>query len=121
MKKSVTAILTVGLILAVGGGVMKSRSDKAHKENDAYYSALMCVISQRQGTGHPADYYLAQFSTVIEKGNASYAFDHKALDEEEANRVIDAYRALTPAQKARFQADDDACRAGLAAALAAHH
>mgnify|MGYP001112797636 CR=1 FL=1 len=119
MKKSVTAILTVGLILAVGGGVMKSRSDKAHKENDGYYSAVMCVITQRQGTDRPADYYLAQFSTVIEKGNASYALDRNALDEGEANRVINAYRALSPAQKARFQADETACRTGLLAALPA--
>lgn len=121
MKKSVTAILTVGLILAVGGSAIKSHRDKTHKENDAYYSSVMCVIAQRQGSDHPAGYYLPYFNKVIEDGNASYALDRKTLDQDEAKRVIAAYLSLDAAQKAQSQGDDAACRAAVLTALGALH
>ncbi|WP_146000960.1 hypothetical protein [Chimaeribacter californicus] len=100
---------------------MKSRSDKAHKENDAYYSSVMCVIAQRQGSDHPAGYYLPYFNKVIEDGNSSYALDRKTLDQDEAQRVIAAYLSLDGTQKAQSQSDDAACRSAVLMALTARH
>lgn len=100
--------LAIMLFMASCG--VAQAADQAGSEAETYIAGICALNGEQQTTSASKEDYVQQLKNMIMRGSAPYGMDKPEFNQDEAEKVADAYSKLPEDVKQRNLKDAEACK-----------
>lgn len=104
MKKRLAIMLMIASC-----GAAQAAND-ASNEAQTYISGLCALTGEQNAAGDSKEAYVQKLKDMTARGSSPYAMEKPEFDQDEAEKVVDAWMKLPDEVKKRNLKDADACK-----------